>query len=60
MLEIVAYTIAAIAIYMVSDAILRQVEQRRAEPLANRSVVFFIIILTIAIITFAIIRSFLQ
>jgi predicted PurR-regulated permease PerM len=60
MLELVVYTLAAIIIYTASDALLRHIERRRGERLANRSVVFFIIILTLAIVTFAAFRAFLQ
>jgi predicted PurR-regulated permease PerM len=60
MLEFVAYTLVAIIIYAASDALLRHIERRRGERLANRSVVFFIIILTLAIVAFAAFRAFLQ
>ena len=58
-MEMVAYTIAAIVIYLVSDALLRHIERRRGEHLANRSVVFFIIMLTLAVFSFAVIRTLL-
>ena len=59
MLEMVAYTVAAIAIYTASDALLRYFERRRGERVANRSVVFFLIILTLAVFSFAALRFIL-
>ena len=53
MLEIISYTLAGIILYVVSDSILEQLEMRRGERFAHRDIIFFVIILTLALITFA-------
>jgi len=58
-MEMIYFTIAAIALYVVSDWILNQIEIKRGERLANRSVVFFFIIITLSVITFTAIQEFL-
>ena len=58
-MEMIYFTIAAIALYVLSDWILTQIEIKRGERLANRSVVFFFIIITLSVITFTAIQEFL-
>jgi len=58
-MEMIYFTIAAIALYVVSDWILNQIEIKRGERLPNRSVVFFFIIITLSVITFTAIQKFL-
>lgn len=55
-MEIVYFTLVAIALYIGADFILRRIEAARAEPLQNRSVVFFVILLVLAVVTFTTIR----
>ena len=52
----VYYTIAGIALYLGSDWILNRIEIARGERLKYRSVVFFVIILVLAVVTFRIIE----
>ena len=59
MLEIVAFTAVAVALYLVSDRILDAIEVRRGERLANRSVVFFAILVSLALISFTILERVL-
>ena len=59
MLEIVAFTAVAIALYLVSDRILDAIEVRRGERLTNRSVVFFAILVSLALISFTILERVL-
>ena len=58
-MEIVLFTIVAAALYFVSDALLKAVERRRGAPLANRSLVFFVLILALALISFEVIDRLL-
>ena len=46
------YTIAGLVLYFFSDWILRKMEQTRGEALQHRSLVFFVIILTLALTSF--------
>jgi len=52
----VYYTIAAIILYVGSDWILNRIEISRGERLKNRSLVFFVIILVLAVGSFRIIE----
>jgi predicted PurR-regulated permease PerM len=54
-MEIVLFTVVAAALYFLSDAILRALERRRGTPLPNRSVVFFALILVLALVSFELI-----
>ncbi len=56
-MEIVYYTLAAVALYFVSDRILERIEAARGNRLEHRSLVFFGILLSLAVIGFAAIRQ---
>ena len=58
-MEMIYFTIAAVGLYVLSDWILNQIEIKRGERLANRSVVFFFIIISLSVITFMAIQKFL-
>jgi len=55
--EIVYFTLVAIGLYLISDRLLDWIERRRGARFANRSIVFFGIILTLALVTFWAIRQ---
>jgi hypothetical protein len=59
MLEILVFTLNAIIVYFLADWILRQIEARRGAVLKNRQVVFFVIILTLALISFQFLKAIL-
>ena len=46
------YTVAAVLLYLLSDWILNKIEQRVGKRLEYRSVVFFVIIMVLAVSTF--------
>ncbi len=50
------YTLVAISLYFVSDWILQQIEVRRGERFEHRTLIFFGIITSLALISFALIR----
>jgi len=56
MLDLVAYTVVGLALYFVSDWILNQIEIRRGNRFENRSLVFFAIIMVLALISFELIK----
>jgi hypothetical protein len=58
MLEILLYTASGIMLYMGADAALRYLESVHGEPIPYRSVVFFVLILLMAIILFQVIQQF--
>lgn len=51
-MQFVYYTITAVILYVLSDWILVRIEANRGEPLKHRSVVFFVIILVLAVSSF--------
>ena len=57
-MEMIYFTLVAVGLYAVSDMILNKIELKRGERLANRSVVFFLIITSLALITFTLIQQF--
>lgn len=59
-MEMLYYTVAAVALYAVSDWILNRIEAARGVRFANRTVVFFAIILTLSVFSFQAIQYFLR
>jgi len=57
-MEMFYYTVAAIFLYLVSDWILNQIENRRGERFENRSLIFFAIILVLSVALFNLIQHF--
>jgi len=55
-MEMLYYTVAAIFLYLVSDWILNQIENRRGERFENRSLIFFAIILVLSVALFNLIQ----
>ena len=50
------YTVAAILLYLLSDWILNQIEIKRGKRLEHRSLIFFAIILVLALSSFSLIE----
>ena len=57
-MEMLYYTVAAIFLYLVSDWILNQIEDRRGKRFDNRSLIFFAIILVLSVALFNLIQQF--
>lgn len=58
MLQMLMYTVTAVVLYVLSDRILVWLERRRGKPFAARSIVFFMIIMVLAVGTFEGIQRF--
>lgn len=58
-MEILAFTLVAIFVYFFSDWVLRLIERQRGEVFKNRQVVFFVIILISALVSFELVNFFL-
>ena len=58
-MEIIYFTLAGIGLYFASDWILERIETARGKRFENRSVIFFVIILALALISFQLI-NFIQ
>lgn len=57
-MEMVYFTVVAVILYFLSDEILHQIEIRRGKVFEQRSLIFFAIITTLTLISFALIRHF--
>lgn len=57
-MEAIYFTIVAIVLYVVADWILERAEQAFGRRLEHRSLIFFVILLTLALTTFAVIRYY--
>lgn len=51
-MEFIYYTLAGLILYVLSDWILRKVEQMRGETFEQRTLIFFVIILVLALTSF--------
>jgi uncharacterized membrane protein YidH (DUF202 family) len=51
-LEVIYYTLVAAGLYLASDRLLNSIETTRGERFKYRSIVFFVIILTMAFLAF--------
>jgi len=58
MLQILMYTVTAIALYVLSDKILFGLEKWRGKPFASRNIVFFMIIMLLSVSVFEGIQHF--
>ncbi len=59
MMEILIFTLNAIVIYLLADWIVRVLERRKGEVLKQRQVVFFVIFLAMALVSFEVLRALL-
>ncbi len=59
MMQVIYYTVAGIVLYLLADWILRQLERRRGSVFENRTLIFFFILLALALVTFQAIQYFL-
>ncbi len=55
-MEVVYFTVVAIVLYVVSDWILDRIEQWRGARLPYRSILFFLILATLALASFALLE----
>ncbi len=55
-MEMVYFTIAGIGLYVLSDWVLNRIESARGARFENRTLIFFGILLTLALVSFAVIR----
>jgi hypothetical protein len=56
-MEILIFTLNAIFVYLFSDWIIRVIEEKRGAALKQRQVIFFVVFLVLALVTFQILRT---
>lgn len=59
-MEMVLFTVVAIALYFISDQVVSLIEKKRGERFQNRTLLFFAIIFTLTMITFNAIQYYKQ
>jgi hypothetical protein len=59
-MEILVFTLNAIFIYLFSDWILRQIERRKGQVLKQRQLVFFVIFISLALVSFEVLKQLLR
>jgi hypothetical protein len=59
-MEILIFTLNAIFVYLFSDWIIRVIEEKRGAALKQRQVIFFVVFLVLALVTFQILRTMLK
>ena len=59
-MELIAFTLAGIVLYFFSDWLLDRIEQARGARFENRSIIFFAIILVLALVSFQVISRLMR
>jgi len=59
MMEIIVFTLNAILVYLLADWIIRVIERKKGEVLKYRQIIFFAIFLSLALISFNVLRTLL-
>jgi hypothetical protein len=58
-LEAVLFTVTGILLYLLADRLVLLVERRLGRVLEHRTLLFFVLLLTLALVSFAAIRRFM-
>lgn len=59
-MEIILFTVVGIALYLLTAAVLGLLEKLHGDPLPQRNIVFFVIILALSLPTFSMMRVLLS
>ena len=59
MTDLFLFTLNAIVIYLIADWLVRLIEKRRGGTIKQRQVIFFVIFLSLALISFRLLKSLL-
>ena len=57
-MEIIIFTVVGIVLYLVTVQVLALLERLHGEPLPQRNIVFFVIIMALSLSAFSLLRSF--
>lgn len=57
-MEIVIFTAVGIALYLISDRLLTALEKLHGEPLPQRNIIFFVLILVLSLSTFSVLNGY--
>jgi len=59
MSDLILFSLNAILVYLLSDWILRAIERKRGAVIKQRQIVFFVIFLALALVSFSLLRNLL-
>lgn len=59
MMEVVIFTLNAIVVYFVADWIIRAMESKKGGAIKYRQVIFFVIFLSLALLSFNVLKTLL-
>lgn len=59
-MQIIIFTLVAIALYLGSDWLVREIERRRGAVLKYRSILFFAIFLSLALVSFQLLQVYFR
>ena len=59
MIDLIIFTLNAILIYLASDWLVRVLERQRGRAFKQRQIIFFVIFLCLALLSFAFLRQIL-
>ena len=57
-MEIIVFTAVGIALYLISDRFLAALETLHGEPLPQRNIIFFVLILVLSLSTFSVLGTY--
>lgn len=57
-MEIIIFTGVGIALYLISDRLLAALENLHGEPLPQRNIIFFVLILVLSLSTFSVMNRY--
>ena len=55
-MELIVFTVVGIGLYLICDRLLIAIEKLHGEPLPQRNIVFFVMILVLSLSSFSILR----
>ena len=59
-MEMLTFIVISVGLYFAADWILKRIEARAGRRLENRSIIFFGLLLSLALLSFAILRNLLE
>ena len=59
-MEIILFTVVGIVLYVVTGQLLSLLEKLHGNPLPQRNIVFFVIVLSLSLASFSVLRSLLE
>ena len=58
-MDIALFAVTGLIVYLLSDSIVKAIDKRRAEPLPNRQLIFFIVFFGLILLSFEALKYFL-